>query len=549
MRIAFVNPSVGFSDRRKSKPIGLAYIMAYIRDHGFPSDGFDFGDSEDDPAELARQYGLGEYDIVGFSVYNESFLPAITMARVVKERNPDALIIMGGPHATAVHEHIMAKYPLVDAVVRREGEEAMLEILRALADGGDPTGIAGTTWRNADGAPKVNCERNFIGELDELPFPQADFISHSGYPPLTYFDEVQGSLKRALSINSSRSCPYNCSFCGVLTIGRRYRIRSPKSITDEIAFFRKTDGVDYQHIYFSDANFFVSVKRCVEIAEALHAFDPELTFSFGTRVNQILAARDHIPRLKECGLRFIELGVESFSRPMLERLAKEVEPETNAAALALLERHDMDLALDFIMIDPMTTLQDIAINMQFFRTLGLYDYVPHDHLYTSLILYEGTPIRGFYEQRYGLEFDPDVLPDHRELIEDPAVSRLYWEMQWFRREWQERIDDALAQLELALESGRRDPTRTPWDDEVFAHYSLDAFALRHAPNLFLESLLDDAMSGFPVADGPGGVPALLPRLSYDKVTLPELVERVEAATAGLTLDTDLVLPGALGRLR
>ncbi|MEV2192276.1 hypothetical protein AB0I02_14965 [Streptomyces phaeochromogenes] len=82
--IAFVNPSVGFSDRRKSKPIGLAYIMAHLEKSGFPSSGFDFGDSEDDAVELAAHYGLDRFDVVGFSVYNESFRAAIAMAEWIK---------------------------------------------------------------------------------------------------------------------------------------------------------------------------------------------------------------------------------------------------------------------------------------------------------------------------------------------------------------------------------------------------------------------------------------------------------------------------------
>src|SRR5262245_54547038 len=119
-QIAFVNPSVGFSDRRKSKPIGLAYIMAYLCQHGFPSTGYDFGDSEDDPVLLAEKYGLTDFDILGFSVYNESFRAAVEIASWVKKRRPDSLIVLGGPHATAVHEHIAAQYSCFDIIVRRE---------------------------------------------------------------------------------------------------------------------------------------------------------------------------------------------------------------------------------------------------------------------------------------------------------------------------------------------------------------------------------------------------------------------------------------------
>ncbi|MFF3714179.1 B12-binding domain-containing radical SAM protein [Streptomyces phaeochromogenes] len=556
--IAFVNPSVGFSDRRKSKPIGLAYIMAYLEKSGFPSSGFDFGDSEDDAVELAAHYGLDRFDVVGFSVYNESFRAAIAMAEWIKNRRPECLIVLGGPHATAVHEHILRRYSCVDVVVRREGEEAMLDLVRGLdvgpgvgpgVDGGDRaglTGIKGTTWRAPGGAGLlVNEDRDFVPDLDQIPFPDAEFTSHSGYPDLTYYDEVQGRLKAALTICSSRSCPYNCSFCGVLTIGRKYRSREAERVVAELLHFRARHGVNYEHVYFSDANFFVSPTRALEVAEALYEADPQVTFSFGTRVNQILKAAEVLPRLKECGLRFIELGIESASEPVLERLAKHVKPEVNVAAVRLLKRLGIEISLDFIMLDPATTLPDVRANLEFLREAGFYDYVPHDHLYTALVLYEGTPIRDYYARRFGVVFDPDDLPSPFTLFELPEVQRFSDTLRAFRKRWQDRIDDALAQGELALASmadgsdgsdGLRGPDDSDLPRESHARLQLDVVSLRHAPNLFMERLLEDAEAGFPLLDEGGveageddGLEALLPSLGHDRVHLHDLIERTEAA--------------------
>ncbi|WP_459247282.1 B12-binding domain-containing radical SAM protein [Streptomyces youssoufiensis] len=526
-----MNPSVGFSDRRKSKPIGLAYLMAYLRANGFESTGFDFGDSEDDPVELAELYGLDTFDIVGFSVYNESFRATAATASWIKSRNPDCLVVLGGPHATAVHEQILRRYPCVDTVIRREGEAAMLELVRAYREPHVLTKIAGTTWRAGDGLT-VNVDRAFVPDLDQIPFPDAEFISHSGYPSLTYYDEVQGRLKPALTICSSRSCPYNCSFCGVLTIGRKYRSRDASRVAEELRHFRDQHGVNYQHVYFSDANFFVSPPRALEVAQALHEVDPAVTFSFGTRVNQILKAAAVLPELKKYGLRFIELGIESASAPVLERLAKSVTPDVNVAAVRLLRRLGIEISLDFIMLDPATTLADVRANLEFLRDNGFYDYLPHDHLYSALVLYQGTPIRDFYAARRGVEFDPDDLPNPYTMFEVPEVQRLSDELHAFRRDWQGRIDDALAQGELALLSMADNPDAPRLAQ---AWLQIDVVSLRHAPNLFFEHLLADAESGFPRlrAQGAG---SLLPSLGPDSTTLPQVLERVEstAHAAGFT---------------
>ncbi|MFC4031450.1 B12-binding domain-containing radical SAM protein [Streptomyces polygonati] len=543
--IALVNPSVGFSDRRKSKPIGLAYLMAYLDKHGYPSSGFDFGDSEDDTVELAELYGLDRFDVVGFSVYNESFRNAIAMAEWIKSRRPDCLVVLGGPHATAVHEHIMRRYPCVDVVVRREGEEAMLDLVRHLGDREALTRIQGTTWHSADadGVPLINADRPFVPDLDQIPFPDAEFTSHSGYPDLTYFDEVQGRLKAALTICSSRSCPYNCSFCGVLTIGRKYRSREAERVVAELLHFRERHGVRYQHVYFSDANFFVSPTRALEVAEALHAADPDISFSFGTRVNQVLKAAEVLPRLKECGLRFIELGIESASEPVLERLAKHVKPEVNVAAVRLLRRLGIEISLDFIMLDPATTTADIRANLDFLRDTGFYDYVPHDHLYTALVLYEGTPIRDFYARRFGVEFDPDDLPSPFDLFEEPAVQRFSDTLRAFRKRWQGDIDDALAVGELALASMGEHPDIPR---ALHARLQLDVVSLRHAPNLLVETLLEDAEAGFPRLDT-GGLEALLPRLGPDLVPLHDLIRRTKAAAGQVGFSEIPGAPGQHGR--
>lgn len=550
--IALVNPSVGYSDRRKSKPIGLAYIGAYLRQHGFEATGFDFGDSPGRPAELSARHGLDAFSLVGFSVYNESLDATLEHAAWLKRRNPAACVVLGGPHATAVHDGIMRECPDVDAVVRREGERPMLDLARHHREApGEPVrpDVPGTTVRLPTGGIRVNPDAPFLDDLDALPFPDFPFVSDSGYPPLTYFDAARGTLLPALAINSSRSCPYNCSFCGVLTIGRKYRMRSGESVVAEMAHFRAADGLPYRHVYFSDANFFVHPRRALQIASALHAYDPDITFSFGTRVNQLLKHRDVLPELKECGLRFVELGIESASPDVLKRLAKGVEPADNLAAVRLLHRHGLDVSLDFIMIDPETTLQDLRANQRFLRAGGFYDYVPHEHLYTHLVLYAGTPIREHYERRRGAPFGMSELPPIDTLVEDPATARVHAALVWFRAAYQNAVDLVLAEAEALLQTRARHRARHPVTPDELA-LQLDVVAARHAPGLYFDNVLDDC-ERHPHGDAP--FDALLPRPGTGSPALADLLlraaRRIDALTAadtGVTTRTQALLPTAKG---
>lgn len=496
MRIAFLNPSVGVSDRRKSIPIGLAYLMAYLESEGFPSTGYDFGDSMLSPAELVHRYGLWNYDLVGMSVYNESFRGSIEIACEIKRQNPTCFILLGGPQATATHQAIVHGYPVVDAVVRKEGEQPALDLVQALSDGNSLDSVANLTWRDIHGEVRVNCEKPAIEELDSLPFPAADFITDREYGKLHFYDQFSDDLRPALTINTSRSCPYNCSFCGVLTIGRRYRSRSPENVVEELAFFRNRDGVDYRHVYFSDANFFVRAQRCLEIVQALHDFDERITFSFGTRVNQVLKARDVIQQMIPLGLRFIELGVESASPEVLTRLAKGVTPDVNDATVAFLKRVGVEIALDFIMVDPASTAQDLALNMEFIER-HFADHYPHEHFYTSLALYEGTPIREFYEERRGKPFPTGELPATGELFERAELGSWWRLNQEFQARYQGQIDRLLAQCETLLKHPRAKATLADRSGSWLkvAHLQLDTVTLRHAPVIFFRRLVDKLVAG------------------------------------------------------
>lgn len=532
MRIAFVNPTVGPA-RRRTVPVGLAYIISFLQAHGHASDGFDFGDSASAPVDLVQKYQLHEYALVGFSIYNESFFPAIEMANCIKRLDPNTFIVFGGPQATARHDAILARHPSVDGVIRREGEVPMRALVDALMSGHPLSTVPNLTWRSTEGHIEANPEVAPLNDLDSLPFPDADFTSENEHPPLTFYDTEMNHLRPALMINTSRSCPYNCNFCGVLTIGRQYRSRTPSSVVKELQYFRATRNQDYRHAYFSDANFFVQDRRALAIAQELHAFDPRVTFSFSTRVNQVLRAQETLENMVTLGLRFIELGVESASPEVLARLAKGVGPEVNVAAVRMLRRLGIDIVLDFIMIDPETTLQDLELNIEFLEQNGFLDYYPHDHLYSSLSLYEGTPIRTYYEDRLNREFGLGLLPATEELLEDPDVLDFWKTTQSFKTIYQRDIDRVLAEAESVLAQGWvTELLRTPGDERfrLAALLQLDAVSLRHAPTMFFRQTLRDLRTRPEIVGNRDG--KLM--LGTPLVSLEALLERVRESTRGLS---------------
>ena len=107
----------------------------------------------------------------------------------------------------------------VDIAVTGEGEYAMLEIAQHFEGKKQLSEIFGIAYRK-NGEVKVNSPRPFITNLDELPYPAYDHVNMEQYlsPKKIGYRSFRN---RAISMITSRGCPYNCCFCSVhLHMGR-----------------------------------------------------------------------------------------------------------------------------------------------------------------------------------------------------------------------------------------------------------------------------------------------------------------------------------------
>src|SRR6185295_2426214 len=113
-------------------------------------------------------------DVVGFTALGCSFLFALNVAALLKAREPELPILLGGPHATMLHRQILERFPQFDVIVRYEADEIFPAVLKNL-EARSFAGIAGLSWRGPDlyfnaGAPKVE-------NLDSLPI-----LNYDHYP-------------------------------------------------------------------------------------------------------------------------------------------------------------------------------------------------------------------------------------------------------------------------------------------------------------------------------------------------------------------------------
>lgn len=192
--------------------------------------------------------------VVAFSTYlwNANFNKEV--ARRVKEKYPECIIIFGGHHV-APGGGMLEECPYIDYLLHGEGEVIFRRLLRALIGLEDVQSIPGISMRTADG----------IITNPEMVSTECDFPS-----PYTggYFDEIikenPDTVFMAL-IETSRGCPNSCAYCDWASMKSKIRKFPIERIYAEI------DWLSEHKVYglgMADSNFGM-FDRDLEITEKI----------------------------------------------------------------------------------------------------------------------------------------------------------------------------------------------------------------------------------------------------------------------------------------
>lgn len=228
-------------------PLGITYICGYLLKHGFGVglvDGCALGLSYD---ELIALVADKQPKSIGISSTTYALPKAVDLARRLRERFPDLLIILGGAHANAVPTHALEHYKWFDLVVYGEGEitsKLVLEAFRAtgydrkkfLAGLPALEAISGIVYR--DGAKIIKgAVRPDIKDLDSLPYPARHLLPREKYIPLPN----QYKRTPVAHMVVIRGCPYFCTFCDQAETGAR--MNSPERAVEEMKALVRDYGV------------------------------------------------------------------------------------------------------------------------------------------------------------------------------------------------------------------------------------------------------------------------------------------------------------------
>lgn len=230
--------------------------------------------------------------------------------------------VIGGPHPSSDPEGVMQT---ADALVVGEGEGAMMDIVRALANDRPIVGIPNTCVRTSAGRVVETPRRNLIEDLDDLPFPDWKLLDGIHFRPRA---TARGpgyetrNLIRA-TIEGSRGCPYTCTYCSNSASMKDYRgkgtwrrEKSVPRIIEEIKACRETLG-GLHRLLWADEVFMTSTQRVRDFAEA---YKREIDVPFDITERPEIIDEEKIKLLADAGLDYISIGFESGD----ERIRKAV---------------------------------------------------------------------------------------------------------------------------------------------------------------------------------------------------------------------------------
>lgn len=335
--------------------------------------------------ELSNVLSTYKPELIGFrslSRFKKQFADHVSLC---KRLLPEAFLIAGGPYPSASYEEVFKKAP-VDMVIIGEGEETIVEVVKALRNSFElPKNINGTVIK-VDGIIYKNSERQFIENLDEIPFPDYGLIDLNSYKGLT--NHAFTNTNECAYILSSRGCPFNCFYCHQL-FGKKIRRRSSLNIVEEMK--EKYHKFGIKEFVFLDDIFNVPLRECKETLKLMAKELPnDITIDFpnGLRADYIDA--ELICLLRTCGMKNIALAVESASPRLQKYIGKNLDIEKAYKNIDDISREFITTV--FYMIGfPTETFEEAKMTIEFAEQL---EYVSQPVL-SILRVYRNTKIYDF----------------------------------------------------------------------------------------------------------------------------------------------------------
>ena len=240
-------------------------------------------------------------DVVAFSCYIWNLQMIERVLEDLPKVLPEVQIWAGGPEVSYDAPDFLKKHDCMTGVMMGEGEETFLELMEYWHGKKKLNEIPGITWRDGEGEIKVQPGRPLL-DMNRIPF---------------LYDELNDFEHRIIYYESSRGCPFSCSYC-LSSIDKSVRFRDAQTVVKELQFFldRKVPQVK-----FVDRTFNCRHSHALTIWNYIREHDNGIT-NFHFEIAADLLNEEELALLNTMrpGLVQLEIGVQSTNQKTIEAI-------------------------------------------------------------------------------------------------------------------------------------------------------------------------------------------------------------------------------------
>jgi len=342
-----IQPNYSYQEkggRAFSLPLGSIYVGTYLEKDGHKIKIFDRNVNKDDN-ELFHVVKKFDPDLVGISTMTgRIILDAIEVASIVRELR-DSMIVWGGTHPTLRPENTLES-PLVDHIIRGEGELPMLDIANAIEGDKDVSSI-----KNVD----LNPMRPFV-DLNDCPIPNYDLVDMRNY-------------KHAVQVTTSRGCPYQCTYCYNGGFWGKQGMQRWRALTADNAIeliTRINEKYGEKHFAIVDDTFPLNKTRAIEICMGIKHLDLQW-FAF-CRADYV--TNELMKAFKMGGCNILQFGFETGSQRMLDFLKKGIRIQQMKDAVKKCKKFKILCETSFMIGLPTETFHDLLLTYKFINEIS-----------------------------------------------------------------------------------------------------------------------------------------------------------------------------------
>ena len=338
-------------------PLGLGYIAASLKHAGYDVHCLNLNNYQESVESIvADKVRKVQPDILGtggLSTQYRHIKLAIDTAKLI---SPDLKIMAGGGIISSEPE-LMLNALKADIGVIGEGEETVVDLIDCLENERNLNSVKGIIFKDID---SCNNERTVMTEkrpniinIDLIPwtdYEEFDIKTRFSFNKGLFFTHIKNI--RFIEMISSRSCPFDCSFC-FHPLGRGYRERSLDN------FFSELENLiavyDINALGILDELFATKQERLIEFCSRIKSYN----IKWGVQLRVDVVNEDVLDLMKDSGCIVVSYGIESMSQTVLTGMKKHAKPAMIDSVLELTYRKKMTIQGNLIFGDSSETLQSV----------------------------------------------------------------------------------------------------------------------------------------------------------------------------------------------